>query len=54
MKDLTMSFDDYISSKIKADKDFEKEFYLGYEDFKIGAMIKEMHLESGMTQEELA
>ena len=42
MKDLTMSFDDYISSKIKADKDFEKEFYLGYEDFKIGAMIKEM------------
>ena len=54
MKDLTMSFDDYISSKIKADKDFEKEFYLGYEDFKIGAMIKEMRLESGMTQEELA
>lgn len=54
MKDLTMSFDDYISSKIKADKDFEKEFYLGYEDFKIGAMIKEMHLESGMTQDELA
>ena len=54
MKDLTMSFDDYISSKIKEDKDFEKEFYLGYEDFKIGAMIKEMRLESGMTQEELA
>ncbi len=54
MKDLTMSFDDYISSKIKADKDFEKEFNLGYEDFKIGSMIKEMRLESGMTQEELA
>ena len=54
MKDLTMSFDDYISSKIKAGKDFEKEVYLGYEDFKIGAMIKEMRLESGMTQEELA
>ena len=54
MKDLTMSFDDYISSKIKADKDFEKEFYLGYEDFKIGAMIKEMRLENGMTQEQLA
>ena len=54
MKDLTMSFDDYISSKIKADKDFEKEFNLGYEEFKIGSMIKEMRLESGMTQEELA
>ena len=28
--------------------------YSREEDFKIGAMIKEMHLESGMTQEELA
>ena len=54
MKDLTMSFDDYISRKIKTDKAFEKEFNLGYEDFKIGAMIKEMRLERGMTQEELA
>ena len=28
--------------------------YSREQDFKIGAMIKEMHLESGMTQEELA
>lgn len=51
---LTMSFDDYISGKTKNDKEFEKEFNLGYEDFKIGAMIKAMRLECGVAQEELA
>lgn len=54
MNDITMSFDDYISSKCKTDTDFAREFNAGYEEFKIGAMIKEMRLESGMTQEELA
>ena len=54
MSNTTMSFDDYISAKCKNDKDFEKEFNSGYEEFKIGAMMKEMRLEKGMTQEELA
>lgn len=49
-----MNLDDYISAKCLSDKEFEKEFNSGYEEFKIGTMIKEMRLESGMTQEELA
>lgn len=49
-----LNLDDYISAKCLSDKEFEKEFNLGYEEFKIGTMIKEMRLESGMTQEELA
>lgn len=54
MKIKTLDLDDYISSRKKKDKDFAKEFDIGYEDFKIGMMIKEMRVKTGMTQEELA
>lgn len=50
----TMNLDDYIASRCESDKDFENGFYSGYEEFKIGAMLKEMRLELGLTQEELA
>ena len=43
----------FIRSKEK-DSEFAKNFDTGYEEFKIGIMIKEMRLESGMTQEQLA
>ena len=54
MKTKALDLDDYISSRKKKDKDFAKEFDIGYEDFKIGMMIKEMRVKTGMTQEELA
>ncbi len=44
----------YIIERKERDPEFAKDFETGYEDFKIGIMIKEMRLESGMTQEELA
>ncbi|MBR6080312.1 MAG: helix-turn-helix transcriptional regulator [Treponema sp.] len=34
--------------------EFAKDFDTGYEEFKIGMMIKKMRLESGITQEQLA
>lgn len=49
-----MELDDYISKRKKKDSDFAKDFESGYEEFKIGMMIKEMRLKNGMTQEQLA
>ena len=54
MKNKTMDLDDYISKRKKKDSDFAKDFDSGYEEFKIGMMIKEMRLKNGMTQEQLA
>lgn len=54
MNKKTFDLDDYISERKAKDLEFEKEFNSGYEEFKIGAMIKEMRLENGMTQEQLA
>ena len=54
MKNKTMDLDDYISKRKKKDSDFAKDFDPGYEEFKIGMMIKEMRLKNGMTQEQLA
>lgn len=54
MKNKTLDLDDYISKRKKKDSDFAKDFESGYEEFKIGMMIKEMRLKNGMTQEQLA
>lgn len=54
MKNKTLELDDYISQRKKKDSDFAKDFDSGYEEFKIGMMIKEMRLKNGMTQEQLA
>ncbi len=54
MKNKTFNLDDYIFERKEKDSDFAKDFDTGYEDFKIGMMIKEMRLENGMTQEQLA
>lgn len=54
MNETTFDLDDFISSKKEADTEFAKDFDSGYEEFKIGMMIKEMRLENGMTQEQLA
>ena len=54
MANKTFDLDDYISQRKERDSEFAKNFDSGYEEFKIGMMIKEMRLESGMTQEQLA
>lgn len=53
MKNKTFDLDDYIFERKEKDSDFAKDFDTGYEDFKIGMMIKEMRLENGMTQKQL-
>lgn len=54
MTNKTFDLDDYISQRKEKDSEFAQNFDTGYEEFKIGMMIKEMRLESGMTQEQLA
>ena len=54
MTNKTFDLDDYISQRKETDSEFAQNFDPGYEEFKIGMMIKEMRLESGMTQEQLA
>ena len=54
MNNDTFDLDEYISQRKEKDSDFANGFDSGYEEFKIGMMIKEMRLENGMTQEQLA
>ena len=50
MSDLSQ----YIEKRKKSDKEFSVGYDSGYEEFKIGVMIKELRIKEGMTQEELA
>ncbi len=44
----------YISERKKRDKAFAKGYDEGYEQFKIGAVLKQTRKKAGLTQEELA
>lgn len=44
----------YINNRKKTDKEFANNFESGYENFKIGVMLKQAREESGFTQEQLA
>ena len=44
----------YIETRKKTDPAFAEGYNVGYEDFKIGVLIKELRLKEGMPQEELA
>ena len=44
----------YIKGRKARDKQFAENFDTGYEQFKIGAMLKQARIEAGITQEELA
>jgi ribosome-binding protein aMBF1 (putative translation factor) len=44
----------YISERKKRDKKFAKGFDEGYEQFKLGAMLRQARESAGLTQEELA
>jgi len=45
---------DYIEKRKLRDKEFALNYDVGYEEFKIGYVIKELRIKEGMTQEELA
>jgi ribosome-binding protein aMBF1 (putative translation factor) len=44
----------YIKERKKRDKEFAKGFEEGYEQFKIGVMLRQARESAGLTQEELA
>ena len=44
----------YIKKRKTRDPDFARDFDSGYEQFKIGVMLKQAREEAGITQEELA
>jgi HTH-type transcriptional regulator / antitoxin HipB len=44
----------YIKKRKTADKRFAKNYDLGYEDFKVGVILRSLREEAGLTQEELA
>jgi len=46
--------DRYISKRKKTDKGFAKGFESGYQEFKIGHLLRNAREKSGMTQDELA
>ena len=44
----------YIIQRKKTDREFEEGFDDGYQSFKIGALLKQARVASGLTQEEIA
>lgn len=44
----------YITDRKRRDPAFAKGYDVGFEQFKIGAMLKQARIEAGITQEELA
>lgn len=49
-----MRLEDYVNDRLQKENISHKEFWKGYEDFKIGAYLKEMRKENGLTQSEMA
>ena len=49
-----MTLDDYINERKKRDPEFARDFDEGYEQFKIGIILREMREEAGFTQQQLA
>jgi DNA-binding XRE family transcriptional regulator len=44
----------YIEKRKKSSPGFAKDFEAGYNDFKIGLLLKQARVESGLTQEQIA
>lgn len=49
-----MNLDSYINDRLENENMSPETFWEGYEDFKIGAFLKEAREEYGLTQSELA
>jgi ribosome-binding protein aMBF1 (putative translation factor) len=50
MSDLRL----YIETRKKTDSDFSENYDQGYQDFKLGIMLRQAREQAGITQEELA
>ena len=48
------NLDKYIDGRKIKDTEFSENFDTGYENFKVGVLLKQMREKSGYTQEELA
>ena len=46
--------DKYIETRKKQSPQFAKDFDKGYEQFKIGILLKQARIEAGFTQEQVA
>lgn len=44
----------YVDKRKKRDAEFAREYETGYENFRIGEILRQARIESGLTQEELA
>ncbi|HED37362.1 MAG TPA: XRE family transcriptional regulator [Ignavibacteria bacterium] len=44
----------YIDRREKSDPEFAENYDIGYQNFKIGIVLRQLRKESGITQEELA
>ena len=44
----------YVSNRKKRDSEFADDFEIGYEQFKLGVLLREAREKAGLTQEELA
>ena len=44
----------YISNRKKTDPEFADNYDIGYQNFKIGVLLKQLRIESGLSQEQLA
>ena len=44
----------YIKKRKETDKEFAKDFEKGYQEFKIGEMLRLARIEAGLTQEDVA
>ena len=51
---MTDDLDNYINDRKKKDSAFAMDFEVGYENFKIGIMLKQLRETAGLTQEEIA
>jgi len=49
-----MELNEYVNDRLNNDSDKIKEFWNGYEDFKIGVLLKQARLNAGYTQDDVA
>ena len=49
-----IKFSDYLEKKLESNPKLAKNFWDGYEKFKIGVILKEARIQSGLSQDELA
>jgi len=51
---LMSDLNKYINKRKERDLEFAKDFDSGYEEFKIGEILKQARLDAGLTQEDVA